>query len=64
MTQPPMSAEEAIAYLLDEFHLGDQVYTVRSRACEKGDGFHGNSWDHPDVLKFQAALTALEGARR
>ena len=59
-----MTLDAAIRYLLDEFHLGDQVYTVRDRAVESGDGFKGNSWDHPMVSKFQAALDALEAFKK
>ncbi len=58
-----MTLNEAIVYLLDEFHLGDQVYTVRDRAVESGDGFKGSSWDHPAVARFSEAVTALEAHR-
>lgn len=60
----PMTLKEAIVYLLDEFHLADQVYTVRSRAVESGDPtFIGNSWEHPAVTKFSEAIEALEAWR-
>lgn len=55
-----MTLEEAIVYLLDEFHLGDKVYDVRSRAVEGGEPFDGNSWDHPAVVRFNEACKALE----
>lgn len=60
-----MTLSAAIAYLLDEFHLGDQVYTVRDRAMERERGaYQGNSWEHPAVLKFIAAVDALEHSRK
>lgn len=59
-----MTLHEAIVYLLDEFHLGDSIYAVRSRAVESGDDFAGNSWDHPAVKKFYDAVMALEAARK
>lgn len=58
-----MTLPEAIDYLLDEFHLGDYVYDVRSRAVESGEPFEGNSWDHPKVLKFAEAVKALQRAK-
>lgn len=58
-----MTLQEAIVYLLDEFHLEDKVYDVRDRAMTSGDSFEGSSWDHPAVLKFGEAIKALQEAR-
>ena len=58
-----MTLKEAITYLLDEFHLEDKVYNVRSRSMEEDRSFAGNSWEHPAVLKFAEACEALKDAR-
>jgi hypothetical protein len=55
-----MTLQEAIAYLLDEFHLGDYVYQVKERITEP---FDGSLWDHPKVTKFSEAVKALETSR-
>ena len=59
-----MTIHDAVAYLLDEFYLGDKVYDVRSRALETDGVFAGNSWEHPAVTKFSEAVKALEEFRR
>lgn len=51
----------ALKVLLSE-SLGDWIYDVRSRASESGDGFDGNSWDHPRVTAFSDAVTTVERA--
>ncbi len=58
-----MTLSEAIVYLLDEFHLGDKIYDVRSRAVDTDRAYVGKSWDHPAVKKFNDAVAALEDAR-
>lgn len=51
----------ALKVLLAE-SLGDWIYDVRSRASESGDGFEGNSWDHPRVKAFSDAVGVIEAA--
>lgn len=48
----------ALRVLLRE-NLGDWVYDVRSRAAESGDGYAGNSWDHPRVTEFSEAVQTI-----
>lgn len=55
-----MTLKEAITVLVKDEHLGDFVYNVRDNANGSGDGYKGNSWDHPRVKKFSEAVTALE----
>ena len=55
-----MDMREAVKYLLEDFHLEDKVYDVRSRAAESGDGWEGNLWEHPAVNKFSEACMALK----
>jgi len=63
---PAPNAEDVVTKLRDALlalkaqELGDYVYDVRSRASESGNGFEGNSWEHPDVLAFSAAIDGIE----
>ena len=59
-----MTLKEAIVALLDEFAIGDNIYNVRERAVGNDPTFTGNSWDHPQVTRYQECLTALEEARK
>lgn len=53
---------EALRVLLDVESIGDRVYDVREKAA--GDGtFTGNTWDHPRVQAFSAAVQKLEALR-
>lgn len=52
---------KALKVLLAE-NLGDMVYDIRSRAVESGEPFEGNSWDHPRVTAFSAAVTTIDKA--
>lgn len=58
-----MTLEEAIVYLLDEFHLGDCVYDVRERAIASDPAFTEESWTHPKVRQFAEAVDTLERSR-
>lgn len=62
-----MTIDEAIDYFLDEFSIADSVYTERDRIDDQA-WFDKNpdksSWDHPSVLKFNAAVEALEDYRK
>lgn len=42
--------------------LGDAIYQVRSRAAESGDGFEGNTWEHPDVIAYGKAVETVKAA--
>ena len=53
---------KAIDDLLNKFHLEDYVYNIREQASGSEDGFEGNSWDHPDVLRFSEIVTTLKKA--
>lgn len=55
-----MTLDEAIAFLLHEFHLGDHVYDARERSHDMEPLDIENSWDHPFVKKFSEAVDALE----
>lgn len=59
MVTPELLA--ALKVLLKE-NLGDWIYDVRARAVEDGDGFEGNSWDHPRVTVFSEAVTTISNA--
>lgn len=48
----------ALLELLDEYHLGDMIYDVRSRFVE--DGSHkGSAWEHPKVVRFGEIVVLL-----
>ena len=38
---------------------GDYVYNVRDRAAGMGDGFTGNTWEHPRVIAYGEAIETL-----
>lgn len=53
--------KQAIKELVTKFALGDMVYTVRERTIEDEE-YEGDSWEHPDVLRFSEIVTILENA--
>lgn len=52
-----MTVDDAIVALINEFHLGDMIYTVRETADMTH--FTGNSWEHPRVQRFSAIVDVL-----
>lgn len=52
--------KQALHELLTVYHIGDYVYDVRERACETGEKFEGNSWDHPKVVRFAEIIGILK----
>lgn len=54
----------ALVFLLDDFGLTeeDMVDFVRQQALERDPDYADNSWHHPHVKAFQAALACLQRA--
>jgi len=55
-----MTVRGAIAGLLDEAHIEDFIYDVRSRAAESAPaGYAGSTWDLPAVVRYSDACATL-----
>lgn len=50
--------KRAIKDLLERYHLGDYIYHVRENTDMTE--WDGNTWDHPNVLRFAEILKLLE----
>lgn len=59
----PMPLGEAIVRAIrtiNSYHnLGDAIYAVRERAAND-QGFEGNTWEHPAVQEYNAAVQLLQ----
>lgn len=55
-----MTLKEALQIVIVDESLEDFVYDIRSRAVEGGPKFDGNSWDHPRVTRWAAAVERLK----
>lgn len=55
-----MKLDDALRYLVDEFHLSDYVFDVRERAVGADDHNPSiDSWEQPAVLRFIDASAAI-----
>ena len=55
-----MDLREAIHVLVVEESVGDFIYEVRERAISNDPTFHGSSWFHPRVTRWNAAVMTLK----
>lgn len=55
-----MTLYEALKVVVKDEHLADYIYHVREHAMGSGDGYTGESWNHPRVKRFSEAVTVLE----
>jgi hypothetical protein len=60
MRTKKMDIKEAIKILLEEEFIEDWIYDVRDLASSSGDGFKGNMWDHPRVIRFGEICSVLK----
>ena len=55
-----MTLTEALQIIINEEHLEDFIYNIRSSVAESGEKFEGNSWCHPRVVRWAEACNTLK----
>jgi len=55
-----MTLKEAIRILIEEEHMEDWIYHVKSAAAEDGSRWKGSLWDHPRVQRYSEVCKVLK----